>query len=51
MTPRFTALCGANVLSPSLLRNLLMYLVVSGLVAARWREAIPSVSESSSEPS
>ena len=31
MTPRHTALYDANVLYPSLLRNLLMHLAVSGL--------------------
>lgn len=40
MTPRHTALYDANVLYPSLLRNLLMHLAVSGLVAARWTDAI-----------
>ncbi|MCD0160471.1 PIN domain-containing protein [Deinococcus sp. 6YEL10] len=40
MIPRHTALYDANVLYPSLLRNLLMHLAVSGLVAARWTDAI-----------
>ncbi|MGM9319623.1 hypothetical protein [Deinococcus aquaticus] len=40
MTPKYTALYDANVLYPSLLRNLLMHLAVSGLVAARWTDAI-----------
>lgn len=35
-----TAPCDACVLSPSLIRNLLMRLAVSGLVAARWTDEI-----------
>ncbi|MHA0048366.1 PIN domain-containing protein [Deinococcus sp. PEB2-67] len=40
MIPQYTALYDSQVLYPSPLCNLLMHLAVSGLVAARWTDAI-----------